>query len=248
MVSSKIFAGCCLPPTPPPPPPSLSRRLVHPPVLSPIRMLRATTPLNMSRPKASRPLGPRQVEKPGPGGGERPEVAPALVHRPRTCLQWAALGCVYSQDEGGGGEGDQVRWGHPGPSRTCKHMRSAQSCEGFVDAVPPPGGQSGCEDRMGLWPGTPESWNAGGDAVAPLALRTSLTQEGPRVPGRAVPGTAGTSDKTQVPHAAVCFTETHAHALCSACPGLGKRGRLDTPWSSGKREFPPPLPERPGPF
>ena len=64
------------------------------------------------------------------------------------------------------------------------------------------------------------------------------------VPGRAVPGAAGTSDETQVPHTAVCFTETHAHALCSACPGLGKGGRLDTPRSSGKQES---LPESPGP-
>ena len=81
-------------------------------------------------------------------------------------------------------------------------------------------------------------------AVAPLALSTSLTQEGPTVPGQAVSGAAEALGETHVPHTAVCFTETHAHALCFACPGLVKRGRLDTPWRSGKQES---LPERPGP-
>lgn len=112
-------------------PPSLSRRLVHPPVLSPIRMLRATTPLNMSRPKASRPLGPRQVEK---TRAQRWRAARSGT-RPRTCLQWAPWAACTRRTKGGG-EDDQVRWGHPGPSRTCKHKRSAQGCEGLLDAVP----------------------------------------------------------------------------------------------------------------
>lgn len=69
-----------------------------------------------------------------------------------------------------------------------------------------------------------------------------LTLVRPTVPGRANSGSSRGLRETHVPHTAVCFTETYAHALCSACPGIWEEGPPGHTMELRKARIPPRTP------
>lgn len=192
-------------------------------------MLSATLPYTKPGPKAPRP--PR-VKAGGKAraqrwGAARNHSAFAVLRGPPACLQWAHPGQVYSGDKS-----KKVKWRYPGPRRTSKYTRSAQSCGGLAAAGPHrfPESRPVMLAKVGCGPGRQAgAWKAGVRAgCSGLSCPLHLFN-----PGRAC------GSGWVVPRAARAWSETHAlhrvvfHAdACTPVPrGVpktgGRGGRLD---------------------